>query len=123
MKKEIIPMPVFLAGMGASFLVLFALFCFSPLRGWEMPWEEDSPEAEKTAYYMTDRIYQVIYPIDVNHATKEELMGIPGVGEETAQKILDYRQRKGEIFRMEELLAVEGIGEKTLSQLEEYLCC
>lgn len=64
---------------------------------------------------------EVNFPIDINFATKEELMGIDGIGEKTALKIIEYRNGKGFFTSIEDLLNVDGIGEKTLEKLKSYI--
>ncbi len=62
-----------------------------------------------------------IFPADLNSVTKEQLMQIDGIGEKTAQKIIDYRIEAGEYKNIEQLLNVDSIGEKTLEKLKKYL--
>lgn len=59
--------------------------------------------------------------IDINTATEEELVKIPGVGTKTAQKIIEFRKKKGRIRSPEELLEIEGIGEKKLEKMKDYI--
>lgn len=55
-------------------------------------------------------------PLDLNTATAEQLEALPGVGEVTAQRIIDHRANRP--FRsVEDLLDVEGIGERRLESL------
>lgn len=60
-------------------------------------------------------------PIDVNRATEEELMLVPGIGEQTAARIVRLRGLRGGFGRVEDLTAVPGIKEKKLRTLEKYL--
>lgn len=63
----------------------------------------------------------ITFSIDINTATKEQLMEIDGIGEKTAEKIISYRTLNNGYKNMDELLNVEGIGEKTLISLKNYL--
>jgi competence protein ComEA len=57
--------------------------------------------------------------VHLNTATLEQLDALPGIGPVTAQKILDYRERKGAFSSVEELDAVPGIGPARLAELKE----
>lgn len=59
--------------------------------------------------------------INLNSATKEELKTIPGIGDVTAQRILDYREENGSFSSIEELKNVERIGDKTFEKIKEYV--
>lgn len=48
--------------------------------------------------------------ININTATKEQLETLSGIGTETAQKIIDYRQLNGKFKSIEEIKNVSGIG-------------
>jgi competence protein ComEA len=56
-------------------------------------------------------------PLDLNTATAEQLDTLPGVGPATAQRILDFRTKRGRIRSVTELLDVPGIGEAKLAAL------
>lgn len=62
-----------------------------------------------------------VAPVELNSATKEELMGLPGIGESRAEAIIAYREAHGAFTEVDELTEVEGIGEKTLEKLREYV--
>lgn len=59
--------------------------------------------------------------LDVNTATREQLMEVPGIGPATADNILRKRDELGEFKAIEDLLEVDRIGDKTLEKLKEYL--
>ena len=59
--------------------------------------------------------------ISLNHASLDDLMTLKGIGEKTAIKIDEYRQ-KTPFQTIEDLMNIQGIGEKTYLRLREYLC-
>lgn len=59
--------------------------------------------------------------ININTATAEDLMLLPGIGEVLAQRILDYRKENGRYSSIGELINVRGIGEKTLNKISDYI--
>jgi competence ComEA-like helix-hairpin-helix protein len=54
--------------------------------------------------------------INVNTATRDELMTLPGVGEVTADRIIEYRENKP-FESTEELIEIKGIGEAKLEKI------
>ncbi len=59
--------------------------------------------------------------INVNTATKEQLMSLKGIGESYADRIIEYREKNGPFQTPEDLLKVKGIGEKTLDAIKENI--
>lgn len=59
--------------------------------------------------------------VNLNTASEEDLIKIPGIGPKTAQKIIDFRRKKGQIRNLKELLEIPGIGEKTIEKIKNYV--
>ena len=59
--------------------------------------------------------------VNLNTATKEELVALPGIGPAKAQAILDYRNKNGAFKSVEELKDVKGIGAKRFEKLKPDL--
>ena len=59
--------------------------------------------------------------INMNTATLEQWVQLPGIGEVYAQRILEYRRIHGNFTRLEELMEVKGIGEKRWEKLKIHL--
>jgi competence protein ComEA len=60
-------------------------------------------------------------PVDLNSATVEQLVQIPGIGKALAERIVSFREQNGPFKRVEDLLKVQGIGEKSFQKLRPHL--
>jgi competence ComEA-like helix-hairpin-helix protein len=59
--------------------------------------------------------------VDVNSATREQLMQLPGIKGAYADRILEYRSRRGGFSGIDDLLGVKGIGRKRLERLRPFV--
>jgi competence protein ComEA len=59
-------------------------------------------------------------PIDINEASFEDLVLVPGIGERTAEQIIALRRTKGSFRSREELKEIAGIKEKRFDTLKKY---
>jgi competence protein ComEA len=59
--------------------------------------------------------------INLNTATRDELVALPGIGPAKAQAILDYRTAHGSFKSVEEVKDVKGIGAKRFEKLKGEL--
>jgi competence protein ComEA len=58
--------------------------------------------------------------VDLNTASAEQLMGIPGIGEAKANAIIAHRAG-GAFSNVGDLVEVKGIGEKLLAKISPYV--
>jgi competence protein ComEA len=59
--------------------------------------------------------------VNLNTASEEELMRLPGVGPAKAKAILELRSRMSGFKKVEDLMRVKGIGRKTFRKLAPML--
>ncbi len=78
--------------------------------------DDDADDAQTSA-----TAQPVTYPLDINSATKEQIMTLPGIGEATAERIVAYREQYGRFSSLNQLREIKGIGDKRYEQLQPYL--
>ena len=59
--------------------------------------------------------------ININTASIEELIKLPGIGEATATKIVEYRKQNGKFKTIEELKNVAGIGNNKFETIKDKI--
>lgn len=59
--------------------------------------------------------------VNINTASIEDLDTLPGIGEVTAQKIIDYRTKKGRFKTIESIMDVSGIGEAKFGKIKNLI--
>lgn len=58
--------------------------------------------------------------INLNTATVAQLVELKGIGEKTAEKIVEYR-KKHKFSSVDELVNVKGVGAKTLDKIRDQI--
>ncbi len=59
--------------------------------------------------------------ININRATKDELMTLPGIGESKAEAIISYREEHGAFHSIEEITSIPGIKEGIYDNIKDYI--
>lgn len=77
-----------------------------------------SASDQRTAKLQTE--FATELRLDINAATLQEWMLMPGIGRKTAIAILDDRQSNGPFSSLADLQRVRGIGKKTVSEIQPY---
>lgn len=57
--------------------------------------------------------------LNINKASKEELMTLSGIGEAKADAIIRYREENGNFQSIEEIMEIEGIKEGVFQKIED----
>ena len=59
--------------------------------------------------------------LNLNTASAEELTALPGIGEELARRIVEYREEHGPYENIEGIMKVSGIGEGKFEEIRERI--
>ena len=83
---------------------------------------------DKSEYYIAKKsstpdscVMETIKKVNINLASKEELMTVNGIGATIAQAIVNYRNENGDFTCLEQLKEVTGIGNSTFEKIKDYL--
>lgn len=66
-------------------------------------------------------VIETIDKVNINTASKEELMTVNGIGASIAEAIIKYREAHGDFQCIEDLKNVSGIGSSTFEKIKDYI--
>jgi competence protein ComEA len=78
-------------------------------------------ELNDKSYDLTAKKDIVEKSINLNTATKEELMKIKGIGTKTAENIILFREKNGKFGVLNDLMKIKGIGPAKFNKFNKYL--
>src|SRR6056297_4247438 len=84
--------------------------------------EFDGEEADQSLEELLEFLQNLANnPLNINRASIDELLQVPGMNFRLAQNIVEYRNREAPFEEISELINVSGIGQATLEQIRPYL--
>jgi competence protein ComEA len=92
---------------GGAVAALAALLCVAALAASAVAETPSAPAA--------------VAAVDINAASADQLMSLPGIGASKAQAIVKYRDEHGPYHAPEDLLEVKGIGESLLRKIQPHI--
>ena len=106
---------IFYIILGIYLLLCVGLFAFHKLSGRAAYVSVSVITSEQpAAQAMSDKLL-----ININTATAEELTALDGIGEKTAENIIEYREKNNGFLDIEELMEVSGIGEAKFNKIKD----
>ena len=106
-----------MAGATALALIVFgALFWIAPV--WQLGYSPAAyqPPTLQAQAESEPEAAQEQWPININTATAEDLMRLPGIGQAKAEAILADRAANGPYAALEDLTRVKGISQRMVQQ-------
>ena len=79
------------------------------------------PDKETAKAQKEQKLLEDSGKVNLNTATLEQLMSLPGIGESRAKDILAYREKTGGFQKCEELMQIPGIKENSFKKLEDKI--
>lgn len=83
--------------------------------------EEVASEETSTRYKPVKKITPDEKPVDINHASVDELQRLPGIGGAKADAIVRQREKMGGFRTLEDLMCTDGIGTKLFEKLKMFI--
>ncbi|QXM05916.1 helix-hairpin-helix domain-containing protein [Crassaminicella indica] len=76
-------------------------------------WNDENPK--------TYKIHKNSNQVNINTASESELQSLNGVGKVLAERIIEYREKKGRFKHISDIKKVPGVGDKKYEMLKEQI--
>lgn len=121
-KDARILVPATLAALAAVWLG--AMFLIAPVwqPGYAARGAETSSAAVQAAQQESSSAPEQGETVNINTATLEELMTLPGIGEAKGRAILEYREALGCFDTVQQLVDISGISQRMVDEWGDRVC-
>ncbi len=79
-------------------------------------------ESEESGVVSEEVQQQVSNRVNLNTASKEQLLTLPGIGESKAEDIIKYRSTNGKFQKPEDIKKISGIKEAAYNKIKDKIC-
>lgn len=100
--------------------IIFILFSLVVIWQQSASWV-DAGDLETECQLYKERAGSNLKKIDINKATEEDLVALPGIGIKTARAIVSYRKVIGGYKSLDQLRLVRGVGDKVYDCLKDLV--
>lgn len=103
-------------------LVILCAFCFGAGRLWGSYLQQKTAEASAEKEIASEEVPAEPAeeePLNLNTASYNELIALPGIGDVTARKILEFRKEFGSFNELEDLVILKLLTESQLEKIAD----
>lgn len=100
--------------------IIFILFSLVVIWQLSASWV-DATDLETACRHYIEKAGPNFQKIDINTATEEDLIALPGIGIKTARAIVAFRESIGGYKSLDQLQLVRGVGDKTYNCLKQLV--
>lgn len=102
-------------------VLMLAILCMLGIRLYLVFWQPGLPISNMDAYRQEIAVFEADTLVELNTATIEQLVELPGIGPSFAERIVAYRDALGGFINAQQLMEIKGIGEAKMNGLVPYI--